>query len=654
MWPLPGSTHQQLRTLLATRWDQGYKHFESKFEHFYRFEKLINMASKKKQYDWKANAFLPYPFAMSEQSAAIKWMSLFTTRPYVTVKARHPGLAHVADRRQALIDWRLSTGGELDMIRNSLDLFRMSERYGKGLGLCVPHWDPRELRYRSVDQIPTALGPIPRISWKTRTTRDYKLRLTPLDLTDTIPQPGFKRINGPGGVGWIMWRYWSTQNELLAQQAANLLGPAVGGEDLNHIHFTNEQPSNEYRLRRLFINQQDDVDEYRDHFDRNVEVIHYYGKVPPEILDPRQAQMEEASGLDPTRRLVIFANKYTILMNVALPWDTKLLPFIEMDCVPEIYDFYGKGKVEPIEHLTYVGNEIVNMRLDNVKMAVHGIIGVDGRRMPHGWKKRLVAQPWGALETKGPPNEIVSRLNTGDVTQSSYQEQQQIFTLIQEAIAVNETLMGAPGQKFRTLGEHRMKAETASTRLQFELVGQADQLLGFPYGLSGFILGYDRQYLPLTTYISVINPENPDDFLSVPIDTRVFEDEDHHFVYMPTGATEGMNNQARRFDLSQLLDVITPMLPQLVGIYGFQFLDELIKVTLKTYNFDSSRFIPRSAQLMGMQAGMGPGAGGMQGGPGIMAPGAQPMMGPGGPPGAAQGAPPQQQGGQQGPPGGGK
>ena len=184
--PFTGDIFDRLRMLIRTRWDQGFNHWQSKFEQFYRYEKLINMVSKKKQYDWKANAFLPYPFAISEQSAALKWMSLFGSRPFVTVKARHPGLATVADRREALLDWHFSSGGDLDMTRNTLDMFRMCERYGKAIAMVVPMWDKRKMRYRSIEEYPTALGPVARQIWKMKESRDYKLRMIPMDLTDTI------------------------------------------------------------------------------------------------------------------------------------------------------------------------------------------------------------------------------------------------------------------------------------------------------------------------------------------------------------------------------------------------------------------------------------------------------------------------------------
>lgn len=202
-----------------------------------------------------------------------------------------------------------------------------------------------------------------------------------------------------------------------------------------------------------------------------------------------------------------------------------------------------------------------------------------------------MSQPFGVIETFGSPAEIIQRINFGDVTQSSYKEQKQVFSLSQEATGVNETMMGSPGGSVRTLGEHKMKAELGSTRLQFELIGQGHQLLGYPWGLSGHCMGLDRQYLPFDTYISVVNPEYPDDFLQIAVDHTLFDIEDHKFQYLPTGVTEGMNLASKRADLSNMLAVMNPWMADLSMRYGANFVDEMVKTVLKAFGYDPSRFI---------------------------------------------------------------
>lgn len=591
-YPLTGGYFEKIRQLVSERWDAAVAHYTGKWEQFYRYEKLIDMVSKKKQFSWKANAFLPYPFAMSELSASMKWLAMFGNRPYITVKPRvGAALSEIADRRQVLLDWHLGPGGDIDLVDTGQRMLRMSERYGKAVALCVPEWEPRKMRYRSLMEIPTALGNISREVWKTRESRDYRIHLIPLDLTDFVIAPGFRRINGPRSAPWCMYRQYMTMEDLLEQQEAKLIGPAVGGEWVQELHSSNEPDSNEFRLRRIFMNQTDDIASFEDKYSQRVEVIHAFMKVPRELIDPAKAQLEETFGRDPSKRVLILGNKKVVLGDYALPYDHGMWPFIEMDCVAEVYDFYGRGKVAPIEHLTYVGNEIMNMRLDNVKMMINGLVGVDGKRMPPGWKKRLVSQPFGVIETFGSPAEIIQRINFGDVTQSSYKEQEQVFSLSQEATGVNETMMGATGGAVRTLGEHKMKAELGSTRLQFELIGQGHQLLGYPYGLSGHCMGLDRQYLPFDTYISVVNPEYPDDFLQIAVDHTLFDIEDHKFQYLPTGVTEGMNMAAKRADLSNMLAVMNPWMADLTVRYGGNFVDEMVKTVLKAFGYDPSRFI---------------------------------------------------------------
>jgi hypothetical protein len=169
--------------------------------------------------------------------------------------------------------------------------------------------------------------------------------------------------------------------------------------------------------------------------------------------------------------------------------------------------------------------------------------------------------------------------------------------LVQEGSGINETLMGGAGPA-RTLGEHQLKSESASKRLQFEAIGQAEQFLGFPYGLSGHIIGLDRQYLPIGTYVGVTDPQTPDDFTQFQIDTKTFEVEDQLFTYAPTGSTEGMNLQAKRADLGDMLRALTPFMPLLLQ-GGFQ-MGELVKVIIRTFGHDPSRFFPKVAGIQEM------------------------------------------------------
>lgn len=635
---LTGDHYEKLRQVVVTRFEQADNYAKSRFERFYRWEKLLHMVSKKKPFDWKANAFLPYAFSVSEQSAAMKWLALFGNRPYVTVQARKAGLDEIALRRQSLIDWHLT--GDIDVQAFGGDMIRIAERYGKAIGMIAPAWEHRVMKFRAPEELPTALGPLARMSWKMAERKDYRMNAFAMDLTDFRPEPGKRRINGigPNVMRHCFRTYVLTLDELLDLETDQMIGPSVGGQSVAEITDTQQFDMNEYKTRRMFLDKFDDIDRNNDPFDRAVELIEYQKYVPKECLDPTRAAMEEQAGLDPQKRIIIVANRKVILQDVALPWDHGMASFVEMDCVSDPYDFWGKGKIEPIEHMVYAGNEIMNMRIDNVKMAVNGMIGVHGDRMPAGWKRRLMSQPWGVLETQGPPNDVVQRFQLGDVTQSSYTEQQQLFTLIQETDAVNETMMSAPGQRDKTLGEQQMKTEMASKRLQFELVGAAQQLLGWPSGLSGFIIGLDRQYLPLTTYVNLLDPDTPDDFMSVEIGADTFAEEDQLFSYLATGATEGMNIQNKRADFVMLTQMLQPFAPVL-GMMGFNFA-EYIRIGLKLFGQDPGKL------FMKIQGAAGAGQGGMPGGVGM--PGQMPGAGvpgqaqPGGPPGMGGGFNPMQ------------
>lgn len=591
-FPITGSLFERIAQVLNSRFQQAESHVKGRFERFYRYEKLISMISKKKTFEWKSNAYLPYALAAAEQSAAIKSLQLLMTRPIVQVGSRRGGLEDVADHREALLNWRLD--GDINIVETGGEMFRRAERYGKAVALIAPEWDQRILKYRERVNLPTTYGPISRLAWKTTSQKAYRIRMEPLDNTDVFVQPGFKRINGAGGMRWICRRYWLTIDELRALEANELWGPLLGGQSVDEIRDTEQQDMNEYKAKRLFMDKYDDFEHYKDQFDRTVEIIEYQGSVPDELVDPQLAQVEEAVGLNPKERLIALANRKVIGFNQAIPWDHGMKSYIEMNCIPNPDDFWGTGKVEPIEHLVYVGNEIVNMRIDNVKAAINGLIGIDGGRMPAGWKRRMVSQPFGIVETLGNPQEIIQRLQLGDVTASSYQEQSQIFGLIQEADAINETMLGSEGGAVRTLGEHQLKAAYGSKRLQWELATQSMELFGWGRkrpGLIYFILGLDRQYLPIPQYIQVVNPDVPDTMMTLELGPSDLAAEEEDFFYSVTGVLEGINRESKRMELAQLSQTVLPFV-QLALMGGFNPI-EFLRTLFRAYDLDPDRFFPR-------------------------------------------------------------
>jgi hypothetical protein len=627
-FPITGSLHERIAQVINARFEQSEAHHKGRFERFYRYEKLIAMISKKKSYEWKSNAYLPYALAAAEQSAAIKFLQLLMVRPIIQVASRRGGMEDVADHREALINWRLDD--DINIVENGAEMLRRAERYGKAIALIAPDWDQHVLKYRERVNLPTTLGPISRLTWKTSQQKAYRIRFEPLDNTDVFPQPGFKRINGAGGMRWICRRYWLTVDELAGLEANELWGPLLGGQPVKDIGDTQQQDLNEYKAKRLFMDKYDDFENLKDQFDRSVEIIEYQGTVPDELVDPQMAAVEEAVGLNPKERLIALANRKCVGFNQAIPWDHGMKSYVEMNCIPNPDDFWGTGKVEPIEHLVYVGNEIVNMRLDNVKAAINGLIGVDGGRMPAGWKRRMVSQPWGIIETLGNPQDIIQRLQLGDVTASSYQEQAQVWGMVQEAVSINETMMGNTGGAVRTLGEHQMKAGFGGKRLQCELVTQAMELFGWSRkrpGLIYFIMGLDRQYLPIPQYMQVVNPDVPDSMMELQLEPSDLAAENEDFIYSITGALEGINREAKRMELTQLSQTILPFV-QLALMGGFNPI-EFIKTLLRAYDLDPDRLFPKLPGTVVTPDARGAASGPM----------AAMMMGPTGPTRGTQGGP---------------
>ena len=204
-FPITGDLHSRIAQVVNARFDNAESYLRGRFERFYRYEKILSMISKKKSFEWKSNAYLPYGLAAAESSAAIKFLTLFGGRPWVKVTSRRGGLEDIADHREALLQWRFL--GDIGLYETASEMFRISERYGKAIALCQPTWDKKVLRYREKVNVPTTLGPIARMIWKIDEHRAYRIHFEPLDLTSVFIQPGYKRINGVGGMNCIIRQY---------------------------------------------------------------------------------------------------------------------------------------------------------------------------------------------------------------------------------------------------------------------------------------------------------------------------------------------------------------------------------------------------------------------------------------------------------------
>ncbi len=241
-----------------------------------------------------------------------------------------------------------------------------------------------------------------------------------------------------------------------------------------------------------------------------------------------------------------------------------------MDSIANPYDFYGVGKIEPVEHLTYIANEITNMRLDNVKMFINGLFVVDQNRGIN--KEQLVSQPFGVIECLGDPRTAITRLATGDITSSAYTESQYLFQLMQQATGITENIMGIPVSDRATATEVQIKTESANARLNLEILLQEHQFL---VNLSKRIIQLDNQFMPPQKYIRITSePLAGQGFYLTPNDVI------GNFDFVPLGSTQTINKQARRTDAVTLSQVILPY-AQFLMVQGFDvtsYFREIFKI----------------------------------------------------------------------------
>lgn len=150
------------------------------------------------------------------------------------------------------------------------------------------------------------------------------------------------------------------------------------------------------------------------------------------------------------------------------------------------HEFWGVGELEPLEGLQDVLNKIWNSRIDNVKLVLNSMFMavMDYIVDPSD----LQVRPGGVVRVREgvPINNAVSTLQLGEVTQSSYNEAQEIERMIQTVSGVSPYTSGTEGTQAynRTATGVALISEQGNTRFSHKV--RIAELTGFKRLFSQF------------------------------------------------------------------------------------------------------------------------------------------------------------------------
>jgi hypothetical protein len=191
-----------------------------------------------------------------------------------------------------------------------------------------------------------------------------------------------------------------------------------------------------------------------------VHCIRYYGLVPEHLLYPKAADEEFASlsdekpdderpGSKMVEAIVVIANKCVALKAVSTPFLMKDRPLVDFpwDIVPG--RFWGRSVCEKGLTPQKALDAELRSRLDALAYAAAPMMGMDGSRLPRGFK--LEVFPGKSILTNGDPATILRPFKFGELDQNTWQQAQALDQMVQRATgSLDVTAMAQRGGDART------------------------------------------------------------------------------------------------------------------------------------------------------------------------------------------------------------
>ena len=172
-----------------------------------------------------------------------------------------------------------------------------------------------------------------------------------------------------------------------------------------------------------------------------VRLTKYYGRVPRDLLEDEDADLE---GVEPghyVEAIVVLANGTQVLKAVPNPYMCQDRPIVafQWDIVPSV--FWGRGVCEKAYMSQKALDAELRARIDALALTTHPMMAVDATRIPRGHK--LEVRPGRMIMTNGNPGETLMPFNFGNLNAITFQQGAQLQQMVSQATGSGE---GAPAQ----------------------------------------------------------------------------------------------------------------------------------------------------------------------------------------------------------------
>lgn len=188
--------------------------------------------------------------------------------------------------------------------------------------------------------------------------------------------------------------------------------------------------------------------------DAQVEVLEYFGWIPPEVLKDAgklpNADIDLEAANDESKDPSVYAGREMVVIvaggKVLNP--SSLEPpfgYTERPLVMERFEevpgeFYGIGIAEIASGPQKALNAVVRSRLDNKAIAINQVFAADRRKLTSGQTLDIYAGK--VILTEGNPRDIINQFDMRDVTSGTYQDAAEYERYIRSAHGISELVGG--------------------------------------------------------------------------------------------------------------------------------------------------------------------------------------------------------------------
>lgn len=407
----------------------------------------------------KNNLHIPLIYSTIWSDVARKIATAYSQWPVVGFSGFGPDDGPTARKHEALVNAQLR---DAEVIEKEIVTFLGGDLYGTSVSQLM--WThEEEVRNPTVFRAMPLSPEVVRQREKQRVVTFDGPNYRNVDLLDFYPQPGYRTINGPHGMQWVIVRYYLDldQCRFMASDAGGKVFDADEVERLASESAVGRFRADEGLLRRFETRQGiSPNNQQSERYSRPVELIEMWGKIPSEF----------ASSFGSDNVVITVANENYLFRAMDNPFDHRQKPFVSYSPTPDPHYFHAPGKAEIAHGMQVAGNRYLNHQLDAADLLIHPMFIYDRRNFIN--TRNLFAGPGRIFGVDGDPASSLvpiqmdmKGLQVGAGMTQSLWEFIQLGTGVQE-----DTVIGGSGPDRQTAREFLGRREASGTRLMLESV----------------------------------------------------------------------------------------------------------------------------------------------------------------------------------------